>query len=443
MATAFSHGGSSATGRAAVASTMKDVGPRIDSWVRWHRHLGFARIYIFFDASDEVESANIAKAAGGEAVVKVFMRDDPSLLDGWRRQASWKALQADVDRDVQIRQLLSAQFAMELAKSEGLEWLLHIDSDELFLPQPMGATANAATEHFARLAAAGCECFIYHNHEAVPETRTLPGDADPFQALSLFKLSASRVARGMSSDDAATEGAIESWRSRNLAKTYFLYYENGKCACRVDTDGLWVPVSVHQCLPRRPSQEETSIWDRERLKSAGWTNDARNSGLRHELDEQTAILHFPVWSPDALWRKYNLHGAFPDSLPSGATHKGGLGWGDCFHTQCRDVYLAHRHEDDSGLGAMRRLFESSVMPPTAGPWDADRQQRIGLLKRFSEVRSVLRPPHPPPPPSTEHELVLMWTAGQQKWIEPWQDDADYAVERLDWRGPKRAAVALT
>ena len=45
------------------------------------------------------------------------------------------------------------------------------------------------------LAAAGCECFIYHNHEAVPETRTLPGDADPFQALSLFKLSASRVAR--------------------------------------------------------------------------------------------------------------------------------------------------------------------------------------------------------------------------------------------------------
>ncbi len=262
-------------GRAAVCSTMKDVRGRIDSWVRWHLWLGFARLYIFFDDSTETASIEAAKAAGGySSAVVPLLRGSEALRAAWARQPSWASMGVDADRDVQIRQLLNAQLAMELARADGLTWLLHLDSDELFLPS-LGASPpsarpaspeewpcsrGAAVAHFAALAAAGCECFVYHNYEGVPthvdEPRAAaaaaapapPGGpaSDPFVSLEVFKQCESKI-EWRAAPEAAR--AIEQWRQRSRAGKLFLYYENGKCACRVDTDGLWVPVPSHRCLP--------------------------------------------------------------------------------------------------------------------------------------------------------------------------------------------------
>ena len=418
-----------AFGRAAVVSTMKDVDSRIESWVRWHCSLGFERLYIFVDDAHDTELQRRARAAGGDKVI-FFIRGSPALQDGWARQASWRGMGRDADKDIQIRQLLNAQFAFELASIEGLNWLLHIDSDELFLCRP----ERSVTAHFARLASEGCEAFVYCNLEAVPEMDALPSD-DPFLQLDLFKVSESRV-------PPEAMRALEDWRSRNRAGKFFLYYENGKSACRVDTGGRWIPVSVHQCLPRRKPMDGGD-WDDERLLTACWTNDPRNDGVRHVLHEQSCILHYPVWDAAALWRKYALHGNFPDELVSGATHKGGLAWGDCFHTECRDVFVAHRADDDGARGAIRDLFRHAAMAK-GGPSELAEQIRVGALQRIPDARELLqglaaasmarRELHPAPsrPPP-------VWTAGQQRRIVPWQSDADYAVERVDWRGPKRAS----
>ena len=94
-------------GRAAICSTMKDVRTRIQSWVRWHLWVGFERLYIFFDDANETESAELAKAVGGNKV-HALMRDSDVLRQAWRRQPSWQGIKdqgKDVDRDVQIRQL--------------------------------------------------------------------------------------------------------------------------------------------------------------------------------------------------------------------------------------------------------------------------------------------------------------------------------------------------
>jgi hypothetical protein len=228
-------------GRAAVCSTVKDVRERIGSWVRWHVHLGFERIYLFFDDPLEAESVSIARAAGGMALV-ALIRDSDTLRDAWARQPSWKGMGHNAEKDVQIRQLLNAQLAMELARSAGLVWLLHIDSDELFLPRPSdeepssvvlagrgsgACEVDAAVGHFASLAAAGCECFIYHNHEAVPERLpphastppppppALSGGTDPFMELDLFKLSESVVPWRTRPSAAA---AVEDWRRRTKVR---------------------------------------------------------------------------------------------------------------------------------------------------------------------------------------------------------------------------------
>ena len=275
------------------------------------------------------------------------MRNSEVLKQAWKRQPSWGGVGKDADKDVQIRQLLNAQLSMDLAKAGGLVWLLHLDSDELFLPAPPSCTrgdtvgdtlggthaceAGAATAHFAALATSGCECFVYHNLEGVPERLPEGAEAppasptppeggprsDPFTQIDLFKVTESLIP---SPAEPARHATLEAWRARTKAHKFFLYYESGKCACRVDTDGLWVPVSVHTCLPRQAN----GAWDEPRLHTRAWTNEGRNSGLRHLPYEASAVLHYPVWDPAALWHKYALHGAFKDELESGKVTNGGL-----------------------------------------------------------------------------------------------------------------------
>lgn len=298
-------------GRAAVCTTVRGVCGRIESWVRWHLWVGFERLYIFFDDPSEVQSVRLAKAAGGSAVVPL-VRGSEVLRAAWARQPSWQGMGANVDRDVQVRQLLNAQLAVELARASSLVWLLHIDSDELFLARPpsepvggpgsasSSAEAGTAVMHFASLAAAGCECFVYHNYEAVPESAPLPTHlapcavppaggppTDPFVNLTLFKRCEAHVPARTHSQAAA---ALDMWRRRSQAGKYFLYYDNGKCACRVDTDAAWIPMSVHCCMPRKPNGE----WDQARLQANAWTNDPRQVGLRNTLEEASAVLHYPV-----------------------------------------------------------------------------------------------------------------------------------------------------
>ena len=140
---------------------MKDVAARIGSWVRWHLYIGFERLYIFFDDASETDSVALARAAGGDAVV-VWQRGE-ELRRKWSLQASWEKMAPHCDKDVQIRQLLNTQCAMGLAKADGIGWLLHLDSDEMWVPDTTATIASAegsARAHFATLAAEECETYL-------------------------------------------------------------------------------------------------------------------------------------------------------------------------------------------------------------------------------------------------------------------------------------------
>ena len=59
---------------------------------------------------------------------------------------------------------------------------------------------------------------------------TRDGTSDPFVSLEVFKQCEARV-DWRAVPEAAR--ALEQWRARSHAGKLFLYYENGKCACRV------------------------------------------------------------------------------------------------------------------------------------------------------------------------------------------------------------------
>lgn len=387
---------------------MKDVIERLESWVRWHLWIGFERLYLFFDDPHEVDSMALARACGGDAV-RVIKRDE-ELRRHWERQPSWAGHYNTFAKEVQVRQVLNVQVAMELARDEGITWLLNIDSDELFHPDVQHATttidggaaaasgAAAAAESvrgvvpalFSSLAAAGVEVFVFVNHEVVPESvapvdlsrsNTAKARGDPFRDLSLFKLA---NCSAFVAQTAETAGLIDSWRRRQSSKNYFLYYEHGKAAVRCDTDGSYVPPTVHLFLPRKRNSQE---WDSDRLKARGFTNDDRNLGLfSYRPSQRATILHYAIWDAHALWAKYSLHGDFPDAIV-GATTKGGMEWGDMFHTHCRDYLRTRRADADGGRSAMHELFRTAAALEDAAV--AQRQLAAGVLARVTVVQVVL------------------------------------------------------
>ena len=145
--------------------------------------------------------------------------------------------------EVMARQLIDAWHAMSvLAPEYGLDWLIHIDSDELFDP---GAGTPAGVL-FWRMSVAGARCSTFQNWEAVPE---VDGSSNPFATHTLFKKPIASLPK-----DASTT----FWEQRHGStyQSYFLFYDNGKAACRVEPGHacravvIWVMDHSQSCATR-------------------------------------------------------------------------------------------------------------------------------------------------------------------------------------------------
>lgn len=376
----------STTGRAAVCTTGEAVGGRIDSWVRWHLSLGFERLYIFFDDALEVEVARRAMELAPQAVV--CRVSGGSLRQEWQRTPSWASLGGRAEREAEVRRLLNVQLATLLAQEAGLGWLLHIASDELFLPEPtadttgVGQAAGSARRHFAQLARAGCETFRYHNLEAVPEVEAVDDDAsggsmaDPFARCSLFKRSEASLPRGE-----AAAAAVAFWRQRSGSDRLFHFHEDGRSAVRLDSDGRYVSVSAQAFLPRLPGGD----WDRARLRSRGWSNDARHGDGARFVESAATVLHYPIWDARGLWQRC---ARLARADGGGQRRLGAAAEGKGLVAACVAHLAAHPCEPDGGLGAIARLFRRRVALTDAS--ETERQLAAGALLRVGSVREALR-----------------------------------------------------
>lgn len=326
--------------RVGIVCQLKDASVRLDSFVRYHLLIGFDRLYLYFDDCREVEDIELARNLSVEFGSRVIVTvRDRELAKIWSGLDGWERLRPFANQDVQVRQMLNALHALGCARCDGIDWLLHIDSDELFYPGP---AATSIASHFEALNASPCSIFTYYNYEAVPEEMTVDTTVDPFPNVTLFKRPLSLVDEDSSQ---ATASVAQFWRRRAPNNELFLFYQNGKSAVRCTLDA--VPTSVHLWSPR-------NLIPRPGLHCS---NDPRNKGVTCDASVDCGILHYACTDPTMLWRKYATLGAFPDScVANTVAHEP-----DTFHCHCRNEYLKHRSEPDGGRAAMRALFQNHIM----------------------------------------------------------------------------------
>eukprot|EP00756_Hemistasia_phaeocysticola_P044701 Hpha_TRINITY_DN18494_c0_g1::TRINITY_DN18494_c0_g1_i1::g.165480::m.165480 len=143
------------------------------------------------------------------------------------------------------RQTLNAEHCLRVVAplKRDIEWLLHIDSDEVFIHW---RRPHDTTGIFHVLSAAGAERASFVNHEVLPERADYPDG--PFTEATLFQLNplAAETKPG-ALVPRRHQAAIKRLRSRARGATQeggrFLAYMNGKGAARVGADVL--PDSVH------------------------------------------------------------------------------------------------------------------------------------------------------------------------------------------------------
>jgi hypothetical protein len=311
-------------GRAAIVATMRAPGADVlASWLAYHRAIGFRHFFLYFDDPDDPDRA---VATGRDVTV---IRCDRALLRRLPRYSQWPVVGAfatgtGVDR-LMARQILHVQDALARIESARMpiDWLLHIDHDELFV-----VTGNDAAAHFRALDRLGTDQAIYLNHEAVPETLEVD---NMFRTVTLFKRNPSVLRRA---------GSLPL--ARASARRY-LGYKHGKAAIRVGVAA--VPDGVHSF--------------------AGIGVELRTRWL-----ESPFLLHYPSCG-FARWRlKYRLLGDFPDLW------FGRLPLRLKFHQHSRDVRDApddqvrafyRRHAMLGGPAAREALRKRGVLVRIRGP----------------------------------------------------------------------------
>lgn len=245
--------------RVAVVTTVRKVGPPLVSFLRYHLQLGIDRIYVYFDDPNDGDLAIVAQLDPRVTAIPC----DAALRGRWRDEALVYRNQKDhIESEVMARQVLNADLALRQALAEGIDWLVHIDGDELLWFQD-----TPPAELFGQLTRDGVEHVCFKNLEATPETEEV---GDYFREVTLFKKSKHILPP-----------------ARKPKALPFIAYDSGKGAVRV-REGV-IPFGVHAFSHVK-------------------------GPIRGEFSEDGFVLHYPSCGFSRYWEKYELLGKFQDKF---------------------------------------------------------------------------------------------------------------------------------
>lgn len=206
--------------RVCIITTVRDPGVCLESFIRYHLALGIAHIYIFFDDPEDPA----IQVALQFSDVTAIPNDEALQVQQALGNVLYPKYGPHVGYEVMARQILNVETAIQLALDQGMDWILHIDGDELFYPGQM-----MALDWFDQVSDDIFQV-TFLNHEAAPEVFEVE---DYFRDVTLFKKNPAALEPGL-----CTEFQRVSGKSQ-----YFLAYQNGKSAARMHPTLL--PNSVH------------------------------------------------------------------------------------------------------------------------------------------------------------------------------------------------------
>ena len=236
-----------------ITTTSEPYDP-IRLWYEYHRSIGVSSFYLFVDgaAATPQISARLRRLPG---IVVVPRDDDLKARHASSRvwNETWLSafFHKPCNHELFVLQSLNMEVGIALAERDGVDWLLHIDTDELMYP---GSGPEYSLQTVLAAYPASVDTVVFPNYEALPERDDVSA---PFDQVTLFKRNHHHV---------VSDAYFRSYHAVARGNpNYFITYGNGKSAARV-RPGLR-PNGAHR-----------------------WYS--YNRAPREETSDQTAVLHY-------------------------------------------------------------------------------------------------------------------------------------------------------
>lgn len=271
--------------KAAIVSTKRKWDAHTREWANYHLSLGFSSIYLYIDCESssfecKPSSVNLTFCTPSYWLCNFQEPQFSKMLKvihstiGTTRWASPDSLTC--------RQILNANAAMEQARLDGIDWLLHIDGDELFwCPQ------ISAYDHFCGMDYAEIDHITYCNHEAIlfhNSSTASPGVT--FFKINLFCLPESHRA--------LLDRIL-------LGKPYFTSYANGKSAARVKSArGVG---GAHSFLPRDTNRWHSALVTAQAILHRPYDSISHFMVKHFQLADFSDNLLDQQWTPPGVYGK--------------------------------------------------------------------------------------------------------------------------------------------
>lgn len=231
--------------------TTSDSLQQIWIWIHYHKTIGVGVFYIFADGQ-AARADNVAalRLVPGITVVlrdaKLQRRHEASRI--WKESWLSAFFHKPCNHELFVLQSLNMEVGIEMAQRDGIDWLLHVDTDELVYPS---GSAEYSLQEVLGKVPADVDTLVFPNYESLPETENV---VQPFMEVTLFKKNYAHVV----SDLYFKSYGIVSRGNPN----YFITYGNGKSAARVQ-HGMR-PNGAHRWhsyvkMPKESSSDQAAV----------------------------------------------------------------------------------------------------------------------------------------------------------------------------------------
>lgn len=191
-------------------------------WMYYHKVIGVTTFYLFVEG--KAASPNISRVLESIPGVKVIYRTK-ELEDQQARSRIWNEtwlasfFYKPCNYELFVKQSLNMEMAIVMARNDGVEWILHLDTDELIHP---AGTREYSLRQLLLDVPKNVDMVVFPNYESSVERDDVQ---DPFSEVSMFKKNYDHLPKdtyfGMYKE--ATRGN----------PNYFLTYGNGKSIARI------------------------------------------------------------------------------------------------------------------------------------------------------------------------------------------------------------------
>ncbi|KAF8376715.1 hypothetical protein HHK36_031617 [Tetracentron sinense] len=191
-------------------------------WIFYHKVIGVTTFFLFVEG--KAASPTVSKILESIPGVKVIYRtreleEQQAKSRIWNEHWLSSFFYKPCNYELFVKQTLNMEMAIVMARDAGMDWIIHLDTDELL--HPAGAREYSLTQLLLDVPG-NVDMVIFPNYESSVERDDIK---EPFSEVSMFKKNYDHLPR-----DTYFAMYKESTRGN---PNYFLTYGNGKSAARI------------------------------------------------------------------------------------------------------------------------------------------------------------------------------------------------------------------